>query len=265
MGKQDLNIIKIGGNVIDDETLLNHFLKQLSLLETPFILVHGGGKLASRMSMQMGKIPQMINGRRMTDATTLDIITMVYAGLVNKKIVAKLQANGKNALGLTGADANTIKATKRKSTPVDYGFVGNIKPETVSVQPFLTMLADGLLPVIAPVTHDGNGQLLNTNADTIASCIAIALSKQFNTHLFYCFEKNGVLADPDNDLSVIPVMAFQHYQTLKQSNHIHSGMIPKLDNAFAALDQGVHTVVIGHASQVQHFNTSQNAGTRLVK
>jgi acetylglutamate kinase len=265
MDKPDLTIIKIGGNVIDDETLLTGFLQQLSQLHTPFILVHGGGKLASRLSLKLGKIPQLINGRRVTDAGTLDITIMVYAGLVNKKIVARLQANGLTAIGLTGADANMIKATKRSSTPIDYGFVGNLKPEGISVKPFLTMLADGILPVIAPVTHDGKGQLLNTNADTIASCIAIALSKHYTTHLHYCFEKNGVLSNPDDETSVISTIEQQQYLSLKQSHKIHSGMIPKLDNAFAALNQGVHSVVIGHASQVQHFNSTNNAGTRLVK
>lgn len=265
MDKPVLHIIKIGGNVIDDEAVLSSFLQQLSLLKEPFILVHGGGKLATDLSKTLGITAQLIDGRRVTDAQTLDMATMVYAGLINKKIVAKLQALHKQAIGLCGADANIISANKRSSIPVDFGFVGDVTAQDISLATLQVLLNNNFLPVMAPITHDGNGQLLNTNADTIASCIAIALSELYNTKLYYCFEKNGVLRDAQNKDSVIELLSQEAYTQLKCNGAIHSGMLPKLDNAFAALNKGVSEVSILHALHIFKPNTNSHAGTKLVK
>lgn len=265
MDKPDLHIIKIGGNVIDDELVLSVFLQQLSQLHEPFILVHGGGKLATNLSQTLGITTQLKDGRRITDAQTLDVVTMVYAGLVNKKIVAKLQALKQHAIGLCGADANIISATKRSATPVDFGFVGDVNAADVSAATLEVLLNNNLLPVIAPITHDGNGQLLNTNADTIASCIAIALSEVYNTKLYYCFEKNGVLGNADDDSSLIEFLSYQAYTQLTLNGAIHSGMLPKLDNAFNAINNGVSEVYILHALHIFEPNTNSHAGTKLDK
>lgn len=261
MSKQALHVIKIGGNVVDDDAALQDFLAKLSKRNEPFILVHGGGKTATSMSETLGIQGRMIDGRRITDAETLNVVVMVYAGLVNKKIVAQLQANGKNAIGLSGADGNLILATKRDPDPVDYGFVGDIDAARINAEMLKNLLDQKMVPVVAPITHDGNGQLLNTNADTIASALAVALSNAYETILYYCFEKKGVLSDLNNDYSVIEQLNKEKYEALKNSKVIHAGMIPKLDNAFEALLKGVHQVVILHAKQIN----DAHAGTRLVE
>lgn len=240
--KIPLNIIKIGGNVIDDPKKLSHFLKDFSTLSGHKILVHGGGKIATKMAAQMGVEAIMIDGRRVTDPEMLKIVTMVYGGLVNKNIVSQLQALGTNAIGLGGMDGQIILSKKREPQPIDFGLVGDI----VSVQEdTLQIVLDAKLsPVIAPLTSDKAGQILNTNADTIAQSLAVALAKNFEVKLTYCFEKKGVLADPENETSVIPHINHDSYQNFKEEGIITAGMIPKLDNAFQALKEGVKTIRI---------------------
>jgi acetylglutamate kinase len=259
-----LNIIKIGGNIIDSETDLTLFLEDLSQLKIPFILVHGGGKLATQMAAQLNIPQQMVHGRRITNAETLKIATMVYAGYINKTIVAGLQKSGINAIGLSGADANIIKASKRPASPVDYGFVGDVDYANVQNKTLQVFLEHALTPVVCAITHDGNGQLLNTNADTIAAQIACSMSKHFEVKLIYCFEKNGVLLNSDDDHSVIKEIDQHIFKTYVGNGIIKDGMIPKLDNCFFALSHGVHEVRILHASQlIHHINQHSNDGTRI--
>lgn len=247
---EPLHIIKIGGNILDDEQKLQSFLRNLVQAEGKKILVHGGGKLATAMSAKLGIETQMQNGRRITDADTLRVVTMVYAGWINKSIVAALNAQGQEAIGLCGADADLIPSTKRVVGEVDFGFVGDVLYEKVNAG-FLSDLVDGgKLPVIAPITADVNGQLLNTNADTIAAALAIALSGTYEVNLVYCFEKKGVLLDVNKDDSVVNALNKERYAELKAEGVIDKGMIPKLDNAFDALDKGVQRVVIGHADNI---------------
>jgi acetylglutamate kinase len=248
---------------MDKPSLLILNIKQLQAIRTSFILVHGGGKLASALSEKIGIQTHMINGRRITDAQTLDIVTMVYAGLINKKIVARMQAIGKNAIGICGADLHLITATKRSRTPIDFGFVGDIKD--INTEQLRLLIDNGCVPVFSSITHDGKGQLLNTNADTIASALAISLGNLYNVTLCYCFEKNGVLLNPDDEQSVIAELSEEKYEMLKAAGNIYSGMIPKLDNAFAAFSQDISSVQIMHALQLQHFINSGYAGTKLVK
>lgn len=245
-----LRIIKIGGGIIDDELSLHQFLQSFAQIDGLKILVHGGGKGASEMLRSLGIAPQLINGRRITDAATLDVVTMFYAGKTNKAIVAGLQQNRVNALGISGADGNVIRAVKRPVREVDYGFVGDIRPASVDGVLLRALLELGLTPVICAITHDGRGQLLNTNADTIASTVAVALSSQFTVELHYCFEKNGVLLDVNDDDSVIARINLTSYVELKEAGIITEGMIPKLDNSFDALSQGVNKVIIGHALKI---------------
>lgn len=259
--KQTLNIIKIGGNIIDDVDKLNRFLVLFSQLEGPKLLVHGGGKLATSLAAQMGVEQQLVAGRRITDAATLKIVTMVYAGYINKTIVATLQSLGTNAIGLTGADGNTILAHKRIHPTIDYGFVGDI--DTVNTDFILQMLAITNTLVLAPITHDKKGQLLNTNADTIAQELATALIGNFNIQLVYSFEKPGVLMDATDDTTVIPSINTAQYQQLKAEKKIFDGMIPKLDNAFLALQLGVKKVIIGNASRLPELVAGKQ-GTTLV-
>lgn len=260
-----LSVIKIGGNVIDNETLLNELLLQFASLKGKKILVHGGGKLATRMAEKM-EIPQhMVDGRRITDAETLKIVTMVYAGFINKNIVARLQSMQCNAIGLTGADAGSILAHKRIHPSLDFGFVGDIdKVNPLFIQ---GMLDQNLSLVMAPITHDGKGQLLNTNADTIAQELAKAMSARYETKLIYTFEKAGVLLDIDDEASVIPRLDRHYYKQLKEPVEgpvrIFAGMIPKLDNAFAAIDSGVKEVIIGKAGQLQEL-IAGTAGTTII-
>jgi acetylglutamate kinase len=242
-----LFVIKIGGNIIDDEAGLTSFLKDFSSIKEKKILVHGGGKLATRLASQMGIEQQLIDGRRITDAETLKIVTMVYAGYINKNIVAQLQYQGCNAIGLTGADGNTITAHKRIKGEIDYGFAGDI--DTVDIS-FISSLLKGSDLVFAPITHDKKGQLLNTNADTIAQELATAMSGHYEVVLIYGFEKAGVLMDAENDETVIPEIDPGSYIELKSARVISAGMIPKLDNAFAAINKGVKKVVIGKAGNL---------------
>ncbi len=261
--KPVLNVVKIGGNVIDDALALQQLLHDFASIKGPAILVHGGGKIATRIGDQLGIVSQYIDGRRITDASTIDLVTMVYAGLVNKKIVAILQSLGSNAIGLTGADANMIAAQKRPVKQIDYGFVGDISKETINVQQSIRFLEDGLIPVFSPICHDGKGQLLNTNADTIASCLATALSDFYQVRLVYCFEKTGVLANINDEASVIPLIDREIYANLKSENKLFDGILPKIDNAFAAIDAGVNEVIIGHATDLLANLTDQVKGTMI--
>ena len=246
---QPITVVKIGGNVIDNEAALERFLKRFASIEGPKMLIHGGGKLATRMATELKLEVKMIDGRRITDRPTLDVVTMVYAGLVNKQIVAKLQAAGCNAIGLSGADGNIVHAHRRPAKPIDYGFVGDVKE--VNSQALATLIRAGVVPVIAPLTHDGKGSMLNTNADTMAGETAKGLANDFDIQLVYCFEKAGVLSNPDNDTSVIAKIIPEIYTKLKADGIISGGMIPKIDNAFAAIEHGVQSVRITHSNQIQ--------------
>lgn len=250
MTNSEVTIYKIGGGIIDDAAELSKFLELLAQVPGPKLLVHGGGKGASTMMRELGIEPQLVNGRRITDAATLDIVTMFYAGKTNKQVVAELQKLGVNALGLSGADGNVIRGHKRPVKDIDYGFVGGLTPASVASSLLENLLAQGITPVLCPIIHDGQGQLLNTNADTIASAVAVALTASFRVTLHYCFEKNGVLRDVADNQSVITEINSATYAELKQQGIIADGMLPKLENAFAALHQGVDKVIIGHALNI---------------
>ena len=226
-----LKVIKIGGNIIDNDAALSAFIKDFSTLKGPKILVHGGGKLATKLAAQMNVPVKMNEGRRITDADTLDIITMVYAGKINKNIVAQLQANSCNAIGFSGADGNTIVSEKRPIKTIDYGFVGDVKK--VNTNTLEVLLKNNITPVFCAITHDENGQLLNTNADTIASEIAIGFASTYNTELYYCFEKNGVLEDVENDDSVIEHINTKSYKTLKENNIIFRRHVTQIKQLFS--------------------------------
>jgi acetylglutamate kinase len=241
--KQKLKIVKIGGNVINNKEALTSFLADFSKMEGFKILVHGGGKRASEMIKALGIEPKMVAGRRVTDEDTLEIVTMVYAGLLNKNITAELQKNNCNAIGLSGADANTILAHKRIVKEIDYGFAGDV--DGVNSNIVKTLINSKLTPVFCAITHDKKGQLLNTNADTIAAELAKGMSKHFEVELIYCFEKLGVLADVDNDATLIEKIDFIMFNFLKKENIISEGMLPKIDNCFDALQHGVTKVIIG--------------------
>ncbi len=280
--KQKLFVIKIGGNVIDEEKKLHSFLidfakitcadkKVETLNNSPLgdggkcILIHGGGKIATKVGDKLGIESKYIDGRRITDEETIDLVTMVYGGLINKKIVAQLQSLQCNAIGLTGADANIIPATKRPVTKegIDFGFVGDINTGELGISNLELMLQNNLTLIIAPLTHDGKGQILNTNADTIASSIAIALSSLYNVRLIYCFEKKGVLENVNDENSAIPLITKEIYQQLKKENKLFDGILPKIDNAFAAIDSGVKEVLIGHADDLLQNVTEQTTGTLI--
>ena len=243
-----IQVIKIGGGILENEVSRQMFLQQFAAVEGPKVLVHGGGRLATTMAERLGVAQQMIDGRRVTDKETLDIVTMVYGGLVNKQLVASLQNMGINAIGLTGADGGWMKAVKRPvKNGIDYGFVGDVTEVRGDV---LRMLLDeGMTPVIAPITFCQEGVLLNTNADTIASETAISLAP--NVQLTFCFEKAGVLRDADDESSLIPSITPESYTQLKADGIVSGGMIPKIDNAFAAIEHGVQSVRITHASNLQ--------------
>ncbi len=252
-----IKILKIGGNVIDNPILLNKFLSDFTAIKEPKILIHGGGKIATDLANKLN-IPQtLIEGRRITDSKTLDLAVMVYSGLINKNIVSKLQALDCNAIGLCGADGNLVKSKKRIHETIDYGQVGDI--EEVNIIQFQKIKEQGFIPVISAISHDGKGNLLNTNADTMASKIAVALSNLFEVDLIYCFEKNGVLLDVNDDNSILDSINEKEYKRLKDEKIIFEGMIPKLDNAFEALEKGVRKIKICNA---QDFNES---GTTLVE
>lgn len=250
--KQALTIIKIGGNIIDNPTELRQFLADFSKIEGNKLLVHGGGKSATKMAQSIGLIPKMIEGRRITDSAMLDVVVMIYAGQINKDVVAQLQANNSNAMGFSGADGNLIQSDKRNHPTIDYGFVGDVKQVNTTL--LSTLILNGIVPVFCAITHDKKGQLLNTNADTIASELAIAASEVFEVTLNYCFEKPGVLYDADNDSSVIEKINTVLYAKLKANGAIHSGMIPKLDNCFNSLSKGVNKIRIGHHQMLKNDN-----------
>lgn len=258
-----LYIIKIGGNVIDNSENLYHFLKYFTALPGYKILVHGGGKVATQLSETLGIEAKLVDGRRITDIETLRVVTMVYGGLINKNIVAQLQRFGSNAIGLTGADGNLIRAKKRPVKTIDYGFVGDLDEGSVNADGISKLLEAGFAPVFSALTHDGDGQLLNTNADTIASALAVALSNLYHTTLVYCFEKKGVLQDIDDEDSLIREIDPQRYEELKIQQIIHSGMLPKLDNAFKAISCGVKAVIIGKADELGKIKDNEPFGTRL--
>ncbi len=242
--KQQLSVIKIGGNIIDNPVELTQFLSDFSKIEGAKVLVHGGGKSATKMAQSVGLTPKMVDGRRITDAPMLDIAVMIYAGQINKNVVAELQANKTNAIGFTGADGNLILSEKRNHPTIDYGFVGDVKK--INTPLLQKLIGLDITPVFCAITHDKNGQLLNTNADTIASELAIALSEVFEVTLNYCFEKPGVLYDAEDDSSVIAQIDTTLYAKLKEEGAIHSGMIPKLDNCFNSLYKRVQKIKIGH-------------------
>ena len=285
-----IKVVKIGGNVVDNPDLLKEFVKDFAAMPGMKVLVHGGGVMASQMQKSMGMVPVMVEGRRVTDEETLKVVTMVYAGWCNKNITALLQAEGCNAIGLTGADGNSIKASRRAPVyveslgeKVDYGFVGDVTAESVNARFIYSLLERGVVPVFNAINHDGEGNLLNTNADTIASSVAQALAAYkyrsrrdvccrceecthcsddgrltHETELIYCFEKNGVLYDKDDDDSIIAKIDRKRFEELKAEGRVADGMIPKLTNAFKAIDNGVARVIIKHAR-----NLRNNIGTTL--
>ncbi|MFG6391388.1 MAG: acetylglutamate kinase [Candidatus Amulumruptor sp.] len=245
-----VKVFKIGGNVVDNPDALDRFIREFASIKSPKILIHGGGKEATRLSKRLDIPTQMIDGRRVTDRDTLDVVTMVYAGLINKRIVATLQAVGCNALGLTGADADCIRATKRPANPVDYGFVGDINPADINDLYIEYVLRQDIVPVFCAITHDGKGNLLNCNADSVASSVAIATSRIAPVELIYCFERNGVLRDVDDPDSVISIITPSIYEDLRRDNIVADGMIPKIDNAFNAINRGVGSVTIKHSDNI---------------
>jgi len=256
-----LYVIKIGGNIIDDEKKLSSFLRSFASIDGKKILVHGGGKLATKLAKKMKVEQKMIDGRRITDAETLKIVTMVYAGYVNKNIVAQLQSFACNAMGLCGVDGDIILAHKRKHPAIDFGYVGDV--DSVNVPLVKNLLEQNLSLVFAPITHDMSGQLLNTNADTIAQEIAKAMSTEYEVKLIYSFEKAGVLLDADDESTVISSINPGYYKELKGEEKIFAGMIPKLDNAFEALNSGVNKVIIGKAENLDEL-ISGTSGTTIV-
>ena len=258
MMKEKLTVIKVGGKIVEEEATLNQLLADFSAIEGYKVLVHGGGRSATKLAAQLGIESKMVNGRRITDAETLKVVTMVYGGLVNKNIVAGLQAKGVNAMGFTGADMNVIRSVKRPVKEVDYGFVGDV--EKVNAELLGSLIRQGVVPVMAPLTHDGQGSMLNTNADTIAGETAKALAELFDVTLVFCFEKKGVLSDENDDDSVIPVITPELFQEYVDKGIIQGGMIPKLENSFSAIDAGVSQVVITLASAIH-----QEGGTIIKK
>ena len=239
-------MIKVGGAVVEDEQQLDRLLKDFSAIEGRKVLVHGGGRRATKVAAQLGIETQMVNGRRVTDKEMLEVVTMVYGGLVNKNVVARLQAEGVNALGLTGADMDVIHSHKRPvKDGIDYGFVGDV--DKADGDMLHTLIEAGVVPVMAPLTHDGHGDILNTNADTIASETAKALAKHYDVTLTFCFEKKGVLANPDDDESVIPVINNELFHTYVADGTISGGMLPKIENSLDAIKAGVGKVVITKA------------------
>ncbi len=241
--KKILKVVKTGGKLIDDEERLEKVLTAFAKIKGNKILVHGGGSMASRVSLNLGIKPQMTDGRRITTALDIEIVTMVYAGWINKKIVVKLQQLGCNAVGLSGADGNVIVSRKRPVGEIDYGFVGDI--EKVNSGWIQTLLESGLTPVFSAITHGGDGTLLNTNSDTVAAEVAVAMSEKYDTRLMFCFEKKGVLTDVEKNTSVIPIMNWARYQRAKDEKTIHNGMLPKLQMGFDALRRNVSQVMIG--------------------
>ena len=255
---EKITVIKVGGAVVEDEAQLTQLLQDFSAIEGRKVLVHGGGRRATKVAAQLGIETQMVNGRRITDASMLEVVTMVYGGLVNKNVVARLQAQGIDALGLTGADIDVIRSHKRPlKNGVDYGFVGDV--DRADGDKLHTLIEAGIVPVMAPLTHDGMGNILNTNADTIAGETAKALAKHYDVTLVFCFEKKGVLSNPDDDESVIPTITRADFDRYVADGTISGGMIPKRENAFNAIDAGVGRVVITKADSI-----GLNFGTVIV-
>lgn len=249
MMKEKLTIVKVGGAVVEDEVQLAQLLKDFSAIKGRKVLVHGGGRRATQVAASLGIESKMVNGRRITDADMLSVVTMVYGGLVNKNLVARLQANGVNALGLTGADINVIRSHKRPlKDGIDFGFVGDV--DTADGQMLSRLIEAGITPVMAPLTHDGMGHILNTNADTIASETAKSLAPYYDVTLIFSFEKKGVLSNPDDDDSVIPTITRTDFIKYKADGTISGGMLPKIENALAAIDAGVSRVIITLATAI---------------
>src|SRR5258706_10661870 len=259
-----LYIIKIGGNVLDDEKALASFLKDFASIQAPKILIHGGGKIATKIGDRLGIASNYVDGRRITDAPTRDLVTMVYGGLLNKQITAQLQTQHCNAIGVTGADGNLLKAVKRPVTEIDYGFVGDITPNDVNSTFLYFLLKQNVVPVFAPLTHS-NGEILNTNADTIASILAVSLSKHFDTRLIFCFEKKGVLKNIQDENSVIHQLNESTYQQLLKEKAIADGILPKLENALSAISSGVKEVLIGDAKDLIKNIRETTEGTLILK
>ncbi|MEO0556450.1 MAG: acetylglutamate kinase [Bacteroidota bacterium] len=253
-----LTVVKIGGQVIDNASDLKQFLGSFKALPGHKILVHGGGKKATELSKKLGIEPKMIDGRRITNGDTLEVVTMVYGGLVNKNIVAQLQAIGENAIGLSGADGNLIPAVKRVHHTIDFGFVGDFEVANINTVLLRSLLAQNITPVCCALTHDGRGNMLNTNADSLAAGLAQSMADQFKTELVYCFEKSGVLTDVHDENSLITELSFDSYQQLRGTGKIADGMIPKLDNAFQTHEKGVG-VTIKNALQL-----NETTGTQLI-
>lgn len=254
-----IRVVKIGGNVVDNPEALARFVKAFAEMVGPKVLVHGGGKEATRLSGALGIETKMIVGRRVTDRQTLDVVTEVYAGLINKRIVAMLQAEGCNAIGLSGADANMIKAKKRNPEPIDYGYVGDIDPAEVNAGVLKALLDSNLTPVFCAITHDGKGTLLNCNADSVASAVALGASRIGATDLIYCFEQPGVMLDIDNPDSLVTTLTPKGFAELKEKGVVSKGMIPKLTNSFAAIAGGINSVIIQHADAI-----GTEKGTKLL-
>ena len=246
---EKVTIVKVGGAIVEDSEQLAQLLKDFAAIPGKKVLVHGGGRRATKVASALGIESKMVNGRRITDADMLEVVTMVYGGLVNKNLVAKLQANGVNALGLTGADMDVIHSHKRPlKDGIDFGFVGDV--ERANGKMLQTLINEGITPVMAPLTHDGKGNILNTNADTIASETAKALAPYYDVTLIYSFEKKGVLSNPEDDDSVIPVITHADFERYKADGTVAGGMIPKLENALAAIDAGVKEVIITLATAI---------------
>ncbi len=256
---QKLTVIKVGGKIVEDSESLSQLLEDFSKIEGKKLLVHGGGRSATTIAEKLGVKTEMVNGRRITNAEMLDVAMMVYGGLINKNIVAKCQAFGLNAIGLTGADLNIIKAVKRPVKDVDYGYAGDVV--SVQAEQLSLLLKHNAVPVVAPLTHNGEGLILNTNADTMAAEISKALASEFVCSLVYCFEKPGVLSDPEDDSSVISRLVYKDFKSYQEDGTINAGMIPKLDNGFDAIRSGVDEVVITNSKALAKLN---DLGTRLV-
>ncbi len=245
-----IKVVKIGGNVIDNEVAFAAFMERFAELPSPKILIHGGGKIATRLAKDINLETTMIEGRRVTDKAMLDVVTMTYAGLINKSVVAALQSHGCNAIGLSGADGNAIKATKRAANPIDFGYVGDIDPRDVNSDLLRVLLDGGITPVFCAIMHNGEGTLLNCNADTVASMVALGASRISKTELTFCFEKRGVLADVEDEGSVIELVTAENFPSLKADGVISDGMIPKIENALKAIGEGVSQVCIKHSDDL---------------
>jgi acetylglutamate kinase len=256
-----LHVIKIGGNIIDDPIVLNTFLAKLKDIAEPLILIHGGGKIATKTAEKLGVQTNMIEGRRVTSGAMRDVVMMVYGGLINKNIVAQLQAIGVNAIGLSGADAKVLEAVKRPTEPIDYGFVGDVKK--VNSVFLKTLLEAGLCPILAPLSYDPVHGVLNTNADTIASAVATSLSTHFEVSLYFCFEKKGVLRDLADENSIIKDINSQNFDSLKKQGIIYEGMIPKIQNALKAVKEGVESVYICQEADLIEITQGASLGTKI--